>query len=362
MQIAYRNLWMLESMHRIGLLWEDLQLEKKKGIFLAAPDGFRIKYVFADGRREMFEETLDMCPDLIYEGNLEEHKEFLRETEIIVSTWQIPHLSREQISKYLPNAKLLLYCAGSTQGFAREFLACGVRIASAWGAMSIPVAEFTVGEIIHANKGFYRSLAIYKEKDYLDAHWEILQEYPGTYGTKVGILGAGMIGSKVIEMLKNYDVEVMVFDPFLTEEKMKKLGIEKTYSLEEIFSQCQTISNHIANKPETEGIFDYHLFSMMKKNASFINTGRGKQVVEADLMRALEEEPHRCALLDVTWPEPVDRKLQAMPNVFVTPHIAGFANQEVLRMPDCLHQVLLDYLKDGSVQYEVTEKMLEYLA
>ncbi|MFR1477023.1 MAG: NAD(P)-dependent oxidoreductase [Hydrogeniiclostridium mannosilyticum] len=68
----------------------------------------------------------------------------------------------------------------------------------------------------------------------------------------------------------------------------------------------QTISNHLANNPQTAGMLNYGLFRRMKPNATFINTGRGAQVVEADLVRA-EEEPGRTALLDVTDPvEPVD--------------------------------------------------------
>ena len=336
---------------------------KAKGFFLAAPDGFRIEYVFAKGRRALYEETLDMCPDLICRENLEEHRDFLKEAEVAVCTWERPILTEEEIAEYLPNLKLLVYVAGSVQLFAKPYLARGVRITSAWGVMNKSVAEFTVGEIIHANKGFYRSLALYKQNGYDAAHWDILKHYPGTYHTKVGILGAGMIGSEVIRMLKAaYDAEIMVFDPFLSEEKKQSLGIERTYSLEEIFAECQTISNHIANNPQTVGMLNYSLFSRMKDNATFLNTGRGAQVVEDDLIRALTEKPERTAVLDVTWPEPARADLMAMPNVFITPHIAGFAADEVLRMTDVMLDVLKEYLAGGSLRYEVTAGMLSTMA
>ena len=189
---------------------------KIKGVFLANPDGFRIRYVFGAGRREQYERVLDLCPELICRDNLQKHRDFLRETEVMIATWEMPRLSEAEIAEYFPNLKLLIYVAGSVQKFARSYLHRGVRIASAWGVMSIPVAEWTVSAIIHANKGFYRSLAVYQEKEYDEAHWQILKEFPGTYHTKVGILGAGMIGSRVIEMLREYDAEVMVFDPFLS--------------------------------------------------------------------------------------------------------------------------------------------------
>ncbi|MBQ7064463.1 MAG: hypothetical protein IJM90_06220 [Firmicutes bacterium] len=340
-----------------------MDCKKKKGIFLAGPDTFRIDYIFAKGRRKQYEEVLDMCPDLIHEGNLEEHRDFLRQTEVIVCTWERPILTAEQIAEYLPDLKLLIYVAGSVQTFARPYLERGVRVVSAWGVMCKPVAEFAVGEIIHANKGFYRSLSLYRELGYDAAHWDILKKYPGTYHTKVGILGAGMIGSEVIRMLKAcYDVELMVFDPFLPPARQSELGLDRLYSLEEIFSECQTISNHIANNPQTVGMLDYHLFSLMKDNATFINTGRGAQVVEDDLIRALTEKPERSAVLDVTWPEPVRRDLQAMPNVFCTPHIAGFAADEVLRMTDVMLDILKTYLQDGTLRFEVTLEMLKTMA
>lgn len=335
---------------------------KIKGVFLASPDGFRIRYVFGAGRREQYEKVLDLCPELICRDNLQKHRDFLRETEVMIATWEMPRLSEAELAEYFPNLKLLIYVAGSVQKFARSYLHRGVRIASAWGVMSIPVAEWTVSAIIHANKGFYRSLAVYQEKEYDEAHWQILKEFPGTYHTKVGILGAGMIGSRVIEMLREYDAEVMVFDPFLSEEKAKRLQIERTYSLEEIFSRCQTISNHLANNPQTVHMLDYSLFSRMKPNAAFINSGRGAQVVEEDLIRALKEEPDRTAVLDVTWPEQAKSEFLAMSNVFCTPHIAGFAAEEVLRMADVMLDVLREYLDHGKLMYEVTEDMLETMA
>jgi phosphoglycerate dehydrogenase-like enzyme len=113
---------------------------------------------------------------------------------------------------------------------------------------------------------------------------------PGNYNTKVGIIGAGMIGKMVIDMLKAYKLDVLVFDPFLPEEKANMLGVKKV-SLEEIFSECQVISNHVANLPETVGMFNYDLFKLMKDDAVFINTGRGAQVIEDDLIRILTEKP-----------------------------------------------------------------------
>ena len=99
------------------------------------------------------------------------------------------------------------------------------------------------------------------------------------------------------------------------------MGVTK-HSLEEIFSSCQTISNHLANNPKTVGILNVDLFNLMLDNATFINTGRGAQVVEKDLIAALKKAPARTAILDVTDPEPFeeDSELRSLENVILTPH------------------------------------------
>lgn len=293
---------------------------------------------------------------------LAQKKEDLAKVDYIFSTWGMLDLSKEEIAQYLPNLKAVFYAAGSVQYFAKSFLAQGTRVFSAFAANAVPVAEYTVSQIILANKGFYLSSLLYKRGDHQAAK-AYAQTLPCNYGVKVGIIGAGMIGKLVIQMLKSYQVEVMVFDPFLPEEKAAELGVTKA-SLEEIFSQCQVISNHLANNAQTVGMLHYGLFSKMKKNAAFINTGRGAQVVEADLVRALKEEPYRTAVLDVTFPEPVQEghEFYQLDNVFITPHIAGSMGNEVSRMGQYMYEEYCAVQKNASVKYEVTEEMLKTMA
>lgn len=334
-----------------------------KGCFLCQ-EGGRLPFVFGQGRMERIQKMLTVCPEIIHEGNLERNREFLADTEIIFSTWDTPALTEEQIRKYFPNVTILFYAAASVQYFARPFLNCGVRILSSWNIMAIPVAQFAVSLITLANKGALPSLALYREKGYSKAKYPTEKEYPGSYGTKVGILGAGAIGSLVIQMLQPYGVELMVYDPFLPLERAKELGI-RLCSLEEIFTQCQTISNHIANNPQTVGMLDYALFSRMGENTAFINTGRGAQVVEEDLIRALQEKPNRTAYLDVTYPEPVSagHAFLNMKNVFLFPHIAGYSRDEVLMFSDFMIRQLEHYLKGEPFDHcEITEEMLATMA
>lgn len=289
-------------------------------------------------------------------------KELLSKAEYAFSTWGMFPLSEQEIKEYLPNLKALFYAAGTVQTFARSFLNCGVKIFSAWAANAIPVAEFTVAQIILANKGVFQGLRR-QEKGGRHAFGDYAGTFPGNYKTKIGILGAGMIGKLVIKKLKENDLDLYVFDPFVSHEYLSENKVKRA-DLSTIFSECQTISNHIANLPETVGIFNYELFSKMKKNATFINTGRGAQVVEDDLIKALEEEPSRTALLDVTYPEPPseDSTLYKLQNVFLTPHIAGSLFNETQRMGEYMLNEATKLISRQETLYEITLEMLKTMA
>ena len=179
----------------------------------------------------------------------------------------------------------------------------------------------------------------------------------------MGIIGAGSIGSLVIRMLKQYRLKVLVFDPFLSPERARELEVEKT-SLEELFARAFVVSNHLANNPQTVNMLHYGLFCNMRPNAVFINTGRGAQVVEEDLVRVLEERPDLTALLDVTCPEPPveDHPFYRLPNCILTPHIAGSAGDEVGRMGEWMVKECLAYAAGRPTAYQVTPKMLDTMA
>ena len=285
------------------------------------------------------------------------------DTAYIFTSWGMDHFTQEEIRRCLPKLKAVFYGAGSVQYFAREFLNSGVRVFSAWGANAVPVAEYTVAQILLANKGFFQACSRFTSQETRANAAAYFGSMPGNYGCNVGIIGAGMIGKMVIRRLADYNPNVLVYDPFLSDEAAKELKATKV-SLEDLFSSCQTISNHVANLPQTVGMLNAACFQKMKKNATFINTGRGAQVVEKDLIAVLKQNPDITAVLDVTDPEPpeADSELYTLPNVFLTPHIAGSAGQEVARMGEYMKDQFIKVQQNAPCEYEVTLKMLETMA
>lgn len=290
------------------------------------------------------------------------NSEKFEDTEFIFSTWGMPCFDEEEIRRYLPNLKCVFYAAGTVQSFARPFLNCGVKVFSAWAANAIPVAEYTVAQIILAGKDFFCQSRLLSKEERATADLR-RGAHIGNYRKKVGIIGCGMIGTLVAEMLKQYAIDVMVFDPFILPEKAEHLGVTLC-SLDEVFATCSVVSNHLANNSQTQKMLTYKQFSSMIPYATFINTGRGAQVVEADLVRVLTERQDIVALLDVTDPEPspLGHPFYSLPNCFITPHIAGSMGRETVRMAEYMVDEYETYVKGQTCKYEVTLKMLDIMA
>ena len=284
------------------------------------------------------------------------------QAEIVFSTWGMPTLTEQQIITYLPNLQCVFYAAGSVQAFARPFLACGVRIFSAWQANAVPVAEYTLAQILLANKGFFAHTRLLGEQRLSESH-ALKQTYLGNYGQSVGLIGCGSIGSLVARSLQNYNLEVLVYDPYLSQDRANELGVQLC-TLDELFARCAVVSNHLPNNAKTRGMLTYAQFSRMLPYATFLNTGRGAQVVEDDLVRILSERPDLTAILDVTDPEPspAGHPFYALPNCILTPHIAGSLGNEVWRMSAYMADEFARYLAGEALPFEVTGQMLSTMA
>ena len=322
---------------------------------------FNIDAVYSRKLQEKLKSELTFLAPIKSEEELESRKEELQNVDYIFSTWGMLALTKEQILTYFPNLKSVFYAAGTVQAFARPFLELGISVHSAWRANGIPVAEVTVSEILLANKGFFRR-RVRSRSEWNNRDPEL--RYPGNYGTKVGLLGAGMIGAKVIELLRPFRLEIMVFDPFLSDERAEALGVKKA-SLEEIFETCHIVSNHLANKPETVGIIRRDLLARMGEYSVFINTGRGAQVDMDALIDEMRAHPARTAILDVTDPEEPpkeDSPLYTLENVILTPHIAGSIGVEMNRLADFMYEEYTAIANGNPPKHAVSVEMLETMA
>ncbi len=297
----------------------------------------------------------------INKKNLEENSAFLSDCEIAFGTWGMPKFTKNEIAEYMPKLKAVFYCAGTVQYFARPFLESGIKVFSAYAANAIPVTEYTFAQISLAAKGFYQAAKFYRACPLYSMHHA--NSSVGLYKCKVGLVGLGAIGQAVAEKLKQLDVEVFACDPFISSDKAHELNV-KLVDMDTIFSECDVISNHLANKKELKNIFNYKLFKHMKKHSVFINTGRGAQISEYSLALSLILHPSRTFVADVLKREyfPYINPLFWCPNAVITPHIAGSIGNEPQRMAYYMLEELEHFINNESTKYEVTLQALEKMA
>lgn len=333
----------------------------KQAVFVTSQGEKLIHRVFGAQQMRRLEGLCQIAPIVVDADAPEAFGDILAGADYILSSWGMFPWTAAQVARYLPGCRALFYAAGSVQGFARGFLEAGVRVFSAWQANAVPVALYAASQILLAAKGYFRVQPLMRQGK--AAARAAFAHYPGNYQIKVGILGAGAIGRRVIERLQGTGLEIWVFDPFLSAEQARQLGATKK-DLDEIFAECLVISNHIADLPETRGIIKRRHLMSMKPCSTFINTGRGAQLSEADLYDALVQDFSRTALLDVLTDEAhiEDNPLSGLDNCLITPHIAGSDGQELWRMADYMIDSLEALEKGLPADYEVTPDMLKTMA
>lgn len=283
----------------------------------------------------------------------------LGEADVIFSAWGMPRMDQEFLEA-APRLKAVFYAAGSIKEFyTPEAERRGIAVSAAGEANSVPVAEYTLGAILLGLKNFwwYARQTPEEKFDLRGPH------PPGAYGTKVGLVALGAIGRKVAGMLRNHGVEVLVHDPFVGADTLAQLGA-KPASLEEIFSLCHVVSLHAPWLPETENMVGGSLLSRMRQNATFINTSRGALVDEAELAEVLSRRPDITAILDVTHPIPPSpgSPLRTLPNVILTPHIAGSVNGEIARMGEAMAEEFCRYADSQPLHFAIDPKKLKLMA
>lgn len=270
-----------------------------------------------------------------------------RDVRYIFSTWDMPVLTTQEIDSWFPAIKAIFYAAGDTRYFSAPYESRGIQIYSAIRENSLPVAEFVLAQILLANKGYFQAHEKYRRGfwrlGYLKAR-RLSKEKPGNHSAVVGIIGLGTVGSLVADMLRPFDLELLIHDPFVDDEKIERVNGRKV-GLDELFHASDVITNHLPDAESTRGMLDDQHFSQMKPTATFINTGRGRQVNEPALVRAMRKFPSRSALLDVASHEPPWpwSPLYRTKNIFLSPHIAGSQENEVERLYRAAFQQFLAY-------------------
>jgi D-3-phosphoglycerate dehydrogenase len=258
-----------------------------------------------------------------YQGDPEEIVAFVADAEVLVT--QLAPLSASMLDR-LPALKLVAVSRGGPVNIDMAAArARGVRVVNTPGRNASAVAEFTIGAILAETRLIrvgHESLRVGEWRGDLDRADRTGRELSEM---TVGVVGYGQIGTRLVRLLKPFGCRILVCDPYVQLSAADRADGVQHVHLEQLLEQSDVVTLHARVTPETTGFIGRHQFAAMKRGAYFINTARGPLVDYDALYDALASGHLAGAMLETFAIEPVppDWPLLRLPNVTLTPHIAG---------------------------------------
>jgi phosphoglycerate dehydrogenase-like enzyme len=276
----------------------------------------------------------------------------LATAEVVFTGWGAPRLDADFLAA-APRLRAVFHAAGGVRDLVSPALwERGITLCSAVEANAVPVAEYVFACLILGLKGLLFRAAGQRAPS---ATWWSQPEAAGTYGSTVGLVGLGTIGRRVLARLRTLEVNVLVHDPQLAAAEAESLGVERV-SLVELFACADAVSLHAALLPATRRLIRARHLAALRPGATFINTARGGLLHEPELAAFLCSRPDVQAFLDVTDPEPPapDSPLRSLPNVFLTPHLAGSHGRECQRLGRAMVEDYERWLVGEPLRHKIT--------
>ncbi|MGP9693375.1 hydroxyacid dehydrogenase [Brachybacterium sp. AOP25-B2-12] len=272
----------------------------------------------------------DLDPGMVIDDLAAADPALLDRVEIILTGWGSPRVDAAELDR-MPHLRAVVHTAGTVRFVAGDALWSreDIVLTSATAANAVPVAEFTLAWILLAGKNTLALEHTYRSSYGRDRG---APAATGCYGSAVGLIGASHIGRLVAGLLRPFDMEVLIADPFVDAAGIAALGARKV-ELDELFAVSDVVSLHAPDVPPTQGMVDATLLASMRDGATFINTAR-PTLVDIDALRAELVQGRISAVLDVHDDLSPDDPLWDLPGIAVTPHLAGSQGNELHRMAE----------------------------
>jgi D-3-phosphoglycerate dehydrogenase len=225
----------------------------------------------------------------------------------------------------------------------------GIIVMNAPGATSVSVAELALGLMLALARHLPAADAAMKQ-----GKWEKKKFLGEELRDKtLGLAGLGRIGQEVARRAAAFGMRLVAHDPFVSQGVAASLGVELV-SLDEVFTRADYVSLHLPSTPQTKHMVNAERLARARKGIRIVNTARGDLIDETALADAIEAGQVAGAALDVFNKEPtVDQRLQMLPQVVATPHIAASTRegQELVGVETAA--ALRDFLREGVIRNAV---------
>ena len=326
-------------------------------------DPHKTRHVFDDEALRRLGQACDVVSlDPLTSFTTPEARAALAETEVLVTGWGCPMLTPD-VLRAVPRLRLIAHAAGTVKFTVdHSAYASGIRVTHAAEANAVPVAEFTLAAILFANKRMFELRDLYRADPSRRSSYELMDTGIGNFRRTVGLVGASRIGRKVAAMLAGFDLQVLLYDPFVQPDDPIARRVELV-ELDALMARADVVSVHAPSLPSTRHMIGARQLKLMQDGATFINTARGA-LVDEDALIAELKTGRIHAVIDVTDPEipPATSPLFTLPNVFLTPHVAGAIGTERARLGLMVVEEVERFVRGEPMLYEIEPALLERLA
>lgn len=205
----------------------------------------------------------------------------LRDAEIVLTGWGTAVID-QSVLRDAPQLRAVVHTGGSVRHLVTpDVYSRGVRVSSQTAANSEPVAEYTVAMIMLAAKDTLRAARLYASTR-AEVDRSTLFPHAGLFGRRIGLIGLSRISRRVIDLLRPFDVDILIHSQHLTPDEAAVLGVQ-SISMKELLSTCEVVSLHSASLPRTRHLLGAAELALIKDGATFINTARGA-IVDQDAL------------------------------------------------------------------------------
>ncbi len=302
--------------------------------------------------KEALEEFENLGVDVEFEpsANKETLNKGLRDAMVLIVRSTV--VSQECI-RNSPGLTLIVRAGAGVNNIDLEAASnMGIYVANCPGKNSIAVAELTMGLILSLDR--YLPDNVY---DFRNGTWNkaAYSKAEGIYGKTLGIVGTGQIGREVIHRAQGFGMPVVAWSRSLSPEIAEEMDVRYAATVEDVTSQCDILSVHLALTPDTKQIISRKVLSNLKDGAAFVNTSRAEVVDEDALYEEVKSGRIRAAL-DVFSEEPeykqgeVQSRFRELDGVYVSHHIGASTQQAQLAVASDAVDIVRGYIREGKVR------------
>ncbi|MFC6964658.1 hydroxyacid dehydrogenase [Halocatena marina] len=286
----------------------------------------------------------------------DELKSLLPGKQVCITGWKSSQMT-EDVLKKAEDLELIAHVGGSVAPYVSDYsYDQGITVCSANDVMAKIVAEYILGSILSSLRDIPAIDAEMKAGEWDRGPTRI----DSLFETTVGFVGLGTIGEYLLDLLAPFDVEVLVYDPYISDARIADYEFVTRVNLEKVLTESSIVSIHASKTDETIHLLDEPKLELMQDDSLLINAARGSIIESEALIRELETG-RISAVLDVfdQEPLPANHRLREFENVILTPHMAGSAIREPLT--STMVDEISRFKQNRALQHEIPKKQYKLM-